>query len=123
MMNRVLLYSGVALLLIAAGVAYYYTSPGTYDSFAQCLSEKDVVMYGAFWCPHCKNQKTDFGKSFKYITYIECAEPSNPNVQTQACKDAGINSYPTWEFADKTQQSGKLSMEYLSQKSGCPLPI
>lgn len=121
-MRKLMLYGGMAVLLAVAAVAYYLTTPGKYDSFATCLTENQVVMYGAFWCPHCKEQKADFGKAFKRITYVECAEPGNPNLQTQACKDAGINSYPTWEFSDGTQQSGKLSMEYLSQKSGCPLP-
>ena len=110
------------LLLLVAGVTYYYTTPGKYDDFAKCLTANGAVMYGAFWCPHCKDQKAEFGKSFKYVTYIECAEAGNPNVQTQVCRDAKVSSYPTWEFADKSQQSGKLSMEYLAQKSGCALP-
>lgn len=121
-MNKIIIGVIVAVLLVTAGVAYYTTTPGKYDEFAKCLTANSVVMYGAFWCPHCKEQKAEFGKSFKYVTYIECAEQGNPNVQTQVCRDAKVSSYPTWEFSDTTQQSGKVSMEYLAQRTGCALP-
>ena len=61
-----------------------------YDEFAKCLTQKGAVMYGAEWCPHCKDQKAAFGDSFKYINYVEC--PDN----TQLCIDKGIQGYPTW---------------------------
>jgi hypothetical protein len=32
-----------------------------YVEFAQCLSDKGAVFYGAFWCTHCKSQKQMFG--------------------------------------------------------------
>ena len=121
-MNKILLSSILVALLIVGAVAYYYTTPGKYDEFAKCLSEKQVVMYGAFWCPHCKEQKAEFGKSFEYVPYVECAAPDNPNAQVAACRDAGVNSYPTWQFSDGTQQSGKLALEHLAQKTGCVLP-
>ncbi len=61
-----------------------------FDDFAKCLTQKGAVMYGAVWCPHCKEQKAAFGDSFKYINHIEC--PDN----TQLCIDKGIQGYPTW---------------------------
>lgn len=76
-------------------------SAANYDSLAKCLSDKGVKMYGAYWCPHCQNQKKAFGDSFKYINYIECAD--GQNGQTQICKDNGITGYPTWEFPGKAQ--------------------
>jgi len=68
-----------------------------YDTFAKCLTEKGVKMYGAFWCGHCQNQKKAFGDSFKYVTYIECAEP-NSQKQLEICAKEGITGYPTWVF-------------------------
>ncbi|MBT3721509.1 hypothetical protein HN789_01845 [archaeon] len=95
-----------------------------YTEFAQCLNEEGAVMYGAWWCGHCNDQKSEFGSSWKSFEanggYIECS--TQTRKQTQPCKDAGIKSYPTWRFADGTEQSGKLSYEYLSQKTGCSLP-
>ena|SRR3989344_7537978 len=60
------------------------------DNFAKCLTEKGFVMYGAYWCPHCQNQKLAFGDSFKYIKYIECTE------EVKLCIDKNIKGYPTW---------------------------
>ena len=96
------------------------TLPAQYDSFANCLSANGVKMYGAYWCPHCANQKQMFGGSFKLINYIECSLPNRAG-QTQACIDAKINAYPTWEFADGKRIEGELSLEQLSQNSNCKL--
>ena len=90
------------------------------DSFAKCLTYSGVKMYGAFWCPHCQNQKTMFGKSFENIDYTECSLPDKSG-QTQACKDANIQKYPTWEFKDGSRIEGELALLQLSQKSGCKL--
>ena len=114
----------LVLLLAVAGIAYgtyhYVTSPGKYDSFAQCLSEKGAKFYGAFWCQHCATQKSMFGKSMKYVNYIECSTPDRSG-QTQVCIDAGIQSYPTWEFPDGSKETGSKELSYLSLKSGCAL--
>ena len=79
-------------------------------------------MYGAFWCPHCLEQKEAFADSFEYVNYIECGVKGDHKGQTQACKDAGIVEYPTWEFLDQSRVKGKQTFPFLSEKTGCPLP-
>jgi glutaredoxin len=37
------------------------------------MKEKQTVMFGASWCPHCAAQKKLFGKSIKSVPYFECA--------------------------------------------------
>mgnify|MGYP002654878784 FL=1 len=65
---------------------------------AEYLTAQGVLNYGAFWCPHCYDQKQLFGKeAFEKVAYIEC-DPAGKNPQTQACVDAGIRSFPTWEI-------------------------
>jgi glutaredoxin len=65
---------------------------------ADYLTAQGVLNYGAFWCPHCYEQKQLLGKeAFEKVTYIEC-DPAGKNPQTQACVDAGIRSFPTWEI-------------------------
>ena len=91
------------------------SGPGKYDAFALCLTEKGVVMYGAEWCPHCQNQKKQFGSSFQYVAYVEC--PEEPKV----CLDKNITGYPTWVFADGTRLEGEQSLLHLSDRSGCAL--
>jgi len=76
-------------------------------------------MYGAYWCPHCANQKDLFGNSFQYVDYIECSLPSR--AQTEFCNNAGIENYPTWEFQDGERTEGVMSLESLAARSGCEL--
>lgn len=109
------------LLGIAAIVMYFlFLAPGKYDSFAQCITEKGATMYGAWWCPHCKDQEALFGSSFKHIKYVECSTPDG-NSQYPICDNIGIKSYPTWIFADGSR-TNQLTLEELSQKTSCPLP-
>ncbi len=89
------------------------------EEFAQCLTDKGVKLYGAFWCPHCNNQKQAFKEGLANLTYVECALPEGG--QTQACKEAGIRAYPTWIFQNGKRVEGELSLERISQLSGCPL--
>ena len=78
-------------------------------------------MYGAYWCPHCAEEKEKFGGSFRYVNYVECGLKGERG-QTEACKEAGIKRFPTWEFPDGHKEELVLSLEMLSQKSGCELP-
>jgi hypothetical protein len=110
----------VGVIVVALAIFLYTKSPasGRYDSFAQCLTENDVKMYGAFWCPHCQNQKKAFGASWQYVTYIECSLPDGRS-QTEFCQRANIKGYPTWEFGDGSRIEGEASFEQLAQRSGC----
>jgi hypothetical protein len=89
------------------------------SQLAQCLTDKGVKMYGAYWCPHCQAQKKQFGDAFKKVTYVECAIPGDSRGQTQACKDQNIEGYPTWIFQDGSRVSGEQTFETLAEKSGC----
>ncbi len=109
-----------ALFLLAFWAYSSFTAEGKYDSFAQCLTEKDVTFYGAFWCPNCASQKAMFGKSAKLLPYVECST-SDRRGQVPVCVDAGIEAYPTWDFANASRQVGVLSLQQLSRLSGCPL--
>lgn len=111
------------LLLIGVGVYYYQkpVTPGKFDAFAQCLKDKGAVFYGAFWCPHCQNQKAMFGKSVKFLPYVECSTP-NGQSQLEICTEKGIKGYPTWIFADESRLDGEIPLETLAEKTGCVLP-
>jgi glutaredoxin len=113
----------VSVILVVSVVTYAKISadnrPGEHDALAQCLTDNGVTMYGASWCPHCAAQKEAFGNSFRLVDYVECALPNGG--QTQACNEAGIQSYPTWEFGDGTREVGELTLEELAEKSSCPV--
>lgn len=93
----------------------------TYDNFVTCLAEEEVKFYGAFWCPHCADQKKLFGDSEDLLPYVEC-DPNGKNSQASVCNDEDIKSYPTWKFSDGTVKNGVVSLEDLSELTSCPLP-
>jgi len=113
----------VLVLLIGGFVAlkkYNDSKPGLYDDFVSCLNDNGVKMYGAFWCPVCKQQQEEFGRSWKNVNYVECSKSNRQ--QTKLCFDEKIESYPTWEFNDGEKISGLLSLFDLSERTGCALP-
>ncbi len=111
---------GIAALIAINLYVKANQTPGKLDLLAKCLKNSGAKLYGASWCPHCQNQKALFEKSAKYLPYIECAMPSGQGINF-ICKDAKIESYPTWVFADGSRESGELSLEKLSEKTGCKL--
>lgn len=117
--------AGIIAVAIVVGLAVFFSSnnsqPGKLDDFTKCLTDKGAVFYGAYWCPHCKNQKASFGKSVDYLNYVECSTPDGRG-QTQECKDKKIEGYPTWEFSDGSRESGELTLEKLAEKTSCELP-
>jgi hypothetical protein len=114
-----------ALLIVAAfGIVVYLgirKRGHRFDAFAQCLAAKPAKMYGAYWCPHCADQKAMFESSFHFVPYVECGVPGSRD-EAQVCKDAGIKHFPTWEFADGERLEGTQSLQFLGTKTGCSLP-
>ena len=93
---------------------------GQYDEFAQCLAEEGVTMYGAYWCPHCMEQKQMFGASWNHVNYVECSLSNKAGI-TNACSDANIKAYPTWEFQNGLRIEGEIPFEKISSLSGCKI--
>lgn len=112
----------IAVLFGILGFAYWEDkTPGALDKFAACLTDKGATFYGAFWCPHCQNQKRMFGRSATLLPYVECST-QNGREQLQVCVDKKIEGYPTWEFSDGSREGGEVSLAKLSEKTGCLLP-
>lgn len=87
-------------------------------ALANYLTESGAKMYGAYWCPHCHDQKSLFGKdASKKIPYIECAEDGK-NSQTALCRTVPeIKGFPTWEVNGEFLE-GSQSLETLAAASG-----
>lgn len=85
---------------------------------AQHLAEIDAKMYGAYWCPHCHDQKQLFGQeAAQTIPYIECA-PDGQNPQTQLCQSVDeVRGFPTWEINGEFY-SGAQPLQVLAEASG-----
>lgn len=113
----------ISLLLLGSIVWLIRTPgrPGKLDTFATCIKESGALFYGAFWCPHCQNQKALFGSSAKLLPYIECSTPDG-NSQKPLCTEAGVKGYPTWKFPNGTVETAEVSLARLSELTSCPLP-
>ena len=112
------------MVAVAWGAYYflYYRKPvSTLDSFAQCLNAKGAKMYGAWWCPHCADQKEMFGFAFQHVNYVECS-PEGQRTINDVCKQAGIKNFPTWQYPDGSRTEGTQPLAVLGQKTGCNLP-
>jgi uncharacterized membrane protein/glutaredoxin len=79
-------------------------------ALAKHLKATGAKMYGAYWCPHCHEQKELFGKDAAVeVPYNECAADGQnsqtavcqaiaPKVKEQTGQDFG---FPTWEIDGK----------------------
>ena len=111
----------ILLLLIAACSSSKYPKEKT-DALANCLAEKGVKEYGAFWCPNCANQKKLFGESYSVImskqVYVEC-DARGENEQSELCIEKKIEKYPTWEFPNGEITIGVMQLPDLAARAGC----
>ena len=109
--KKILLVSivSVVFVLIVGGIGFSYINslkPTPLDDFAQCLTDKGAVMYGASWCKYTDAQKAMFGNSIRLIDYRDFTE--NPEVKIT----------PTW-FVDKQKYENVQSFDRLAAVTGC----
>lgn len=122
---------GMVALLAGVVVAMTLQSSPTYNKdlaateagqakFGACLKDAGLKFYGASWCPHCERMRKLLGdKGYKPI-YTECATPDGG--QTQVCKDAKIEGYPTWVLKDGTATTGERTLKQIGDLAGCSVP-
>jgi uncharacterized membrane protein/glutaredoxin len=86
-------------------------------ALADHLTATGAVMYSAYWCPHCHDQKQLFGKEASAkLKIIECA-PDGRNSQAALCASKNIQGFPTWEIKGQLD-SGQKSLAQLAALSG-----
>jgi len=62
------------------------------------LNENNIVMYSAYWCPHCHDQKQLFGKeAVQELKVVECAKDGK-DIEYELCQTKGISGFPSWEI-------------------------
>ncbi|MGF1460592.1 MAG: glutaredoxin family protein [Leptolyngbyaceae cyanobacterium] len=105
-----LLLTGCAAESTAGG------APAYEEQLAQHLTTEGATMYGAFWCPHCADQKELFGKAADSVPYVEC-DSEGEQAQPQLCTAKEIRGYPTWEINGEFYP-GTQSLEKLAALSG-----
>ena len=93
---RILIFAVIiaVIVIVMSFVAGSANTSTKYNTFAQCLKQKGLEFYGAFWCPHCQAQKAAFGASVEYLPYNECSNAD----KSAMCNALNVESYPTWVF-------------------------
>lgn len=90
------------------------------QSLAQHLQQTGAKMYGAYWCPHCADQKALFKSAVTVVPYVEC-DPKGEKPQPDLCQAKQIEGYPTWEIAGQFYP-GTRSLLELAALSGYEPP-
>ena len=81
---------------------------------AEHLTQEGAVMYNAYWCPHCHDQKELFGKvAAEKLNLVECAKDGFNNKR-ELCEAKGITGFPSWEIKGSID-SGVKSLKELAE--------
>lgn len=81
-------------------------------ALAKHLAARGAKVYTAWWCPHCQDQRENFGsKAAKFAPFVECSNLEYR--QLPICKEADITGYPTW-IIDGTKYSGARDLAELA---------
>ena len=95
---------GIAALTVLLALGVFTVSPTGATPYqvalARHLGSTRAVMYGAFWCPHCQEQKEMFGEAASMLPYIEC-DPKGAGARPDLCEKASVKSFPTWVIGDQ----------------------
>ncbi len=91
----------LAMHLQAGGFAGRTAADPYLSGLATQLKAAGATFYGAYWCPHCQQQKALFGAAAAALPYVECS-PNGPKApRATTCEMAGIRNYPTWVIAGR----------------------
>ncbi|CAE8582310.1 unnamed protein product [Polarella glacialis] len=77
-------------------------------ALARHLTKVGAACYSTWWCPHCQEQREEFGKEAVALApFVECSSASRK--QLPICKEKGddIPGYPTWIYGGKVFRGGK----------------
>ncbi len=123
--SRVVPLGGLAAVVAMVGGAAVFASypeetTGYEGELARHLARSKAAMYGAYWCPHCQEQKARFGAAARELPYVEC-DPRGTGARPDLCGLAGVRSYPTWIIGSQRHE-GTLTLEELARMSGFTAP-
>jgi uncharacterized membrane protein/glutaredoxin len=111
---------GAAAVAIVAGIVVFAGGPPPATPYQQMLARhlarSGAAFYGAYWCPHCQEQKDLFGGAASLLPYVEC-DPKGTNAQAERCERAGVRVFPTWVIGSERRE-GVQSLEELARVSG-----
>jgi uncharacterized membrane protein/glutaredoxin len=120
---RLLALAGAtAAVTVVAALGVFAVSPEGATSYqialARHLTATKATMYGAYWCPHCVEQKELFSSASSMVPYVEC-DPKGAGARPDLCERASVKSFPTWVIGDQRLE-GTQSLDALARASRFP---
>ncbi|WP_442485021.1 peptidylprolyl isomerase [Aeoliella sp. SH292] len=96
---------------------------GTIDlvALAQALNDAGAKFFGAAWCPFCTAQKEMFEDGGQLLPFVEVTSPDR--TLTALGETLGIDTFPTWIFANGTRLEGIQSLQVLAAAAGVLIPV
>lgn len=94
------------------------TVSGPKADLARCLTERGVVLYGAYWCGACRMQENLFGDAARHLNRVECYPEGGS--YSERCQEADIEAFPCWIRGDGQKVYGVKGLRWLAEWSGCP---
>lgn len=94
------------------------TSISMPKDYAACFASKGLTLYGASWDSSTKKQQEALGTYLSSVQYVECGVQGDYRAQTDECKTASIEAYPTWDVAGK-KYMGIYSSDEIAAIAGC----
>ena len=118
--SRVVALGGsAAVATVLAAVVIFAGGPADATPYqiglARHLTATHAVMYGAYWCPHCRAQKEMFASAASLLPYVEC-DPRGAHARPDLCRDAEVRSFPTWVIGSQRLE-GVQTLEDLAKAS------
>ena len=117
----------LALTLVSCATAPSVREPADagatpQERLARCLTRKGVKLYSApTWCKPCQRQEAMFGDARSLLPIVSCEKPGDMYEASDACKEAGVSAYPTWEFPGGKRVKGVFKrLAFLAEAAGCP---
>ena len=101
----------VFFVLVVGGISLSYLNtlkPAALDGFAQCLTDKGVIMFGSTSCQYTHAQEGMFGSSSRFLDTRSFTE--DPNIKIT----------PTWLIDGKYYENVQ-TLDRLSSLSGCKI--
>ena len=110
----------VVALLFMHFSGYFDPAAGPEKPYLKALAihlrDSGARFYGAYWCPHCREQKELFGASADRLPYVECTPEGRTGPLNFTCVANEVKDYPTWVI-DGRRYTGLVSVEQLAALS------
>lgn len=85
-------------------------------ALAQHLAATGAKCYTAWWCPHCQDQRENFGiEAAALAPFVQCSDLKRKELDL--CKKVDVEGYPTWIIDGKKYGGGRTLAE-LAEMTG-----